>query len=63
MEIVKCPLCARKVSFKEVFFKDRVFAGGQIFPLKATKNRDDEGYGKGDCAMDIRQCEEADKLR
>ncbi|EAK9927794.1 class I SAM-dependent methyltransferase [Campylobacter jejuni] len=54
--MLKCPLCNKNSEFKSVFFKDRVFASGDVFEFKPLKYLGDRDYGKGNCIMDLKQC-------
>lgn len=54
---IKCPLCNKETNFKNIFFRDNVFAGSQIFELSATTmSKENLNYGRGDCVLDIKQC-------
>lgn len=52
----KCPLCEKDLNTKRVFYKDKVFASGDIFNFEAKKKIGDKGYARGDCTMDLHQC-------
>lgn len=52
----KCPLCEKILNTKRVFYRDRVFASGDIFNFEVKKKMGDDGYARGDCIMDLHQC-------
>lgn len=53
---IKCPLCDKNAKFKDIFFKDRVFASGDVFEFKALKYFGEQDYARGNCIMDLKQC-------
>lgn len=55
-EVINCPLCGKNAKFRNVFFKDKVFAAGDVFEFKALKYFGEQNYARGDCIMDIKQC-------
>ena len=52
----KCPLCDKKLRSKRVFYKDKVFASGDIFNFEAKRKLGHKDYARGDCTMDLHQC-------